>query len=65
MSERYSFFALARHAVNGKRPWARALLRPTLKKAYDAVIVGGGGVPLNQIGTFNPVMLVHGEQAIE
>ncbi len=30
-----------------------------------AVIVGGGGVPLNQIGTFNPVMLVHGEQAIE
>jgi sarcosine oxidase subunit beta len=43
MSERYSFFALARHAVNGKRPWARALLRPTLKKAYDAVIVGGGG----------------------
>jgi sarcosine oxidase subunit beta len=43
MSERYSFFALARHAVNGKRPWARALLRPTLRKAYDAVIVGGGG----------------------
>ncbi len=30
-----------------------------------AVIVGGGGVPLNQIGSFNPVMLVHGEQAIE
>jgi sarcosine oxidase subunit beta len=43
MSERYSFFALARHAVNGRRPWARALLRPTLRKAYDAVIVGGGG----------------------
>jgi len=30
-----------------------------------AVIVGGGGVPLREIGTFNPVMLVHGEQAIE
>lgn len=30
-----------------------------------AVIVGGGGVPLGEIGTFNPVMLVHGEQAIE
>ena len=30
-----------------------------------AVIVGGGGVPLQEIGRFNPVMLVHGEQAIE
>ena len=43
MSERYSFFALARHAVNRKRPWPRALHRPVLKTAYDAVIVGGGG----------------------
>ncbi len=43
MSERYSFFALARHAVNGHRPWPRVLQRPTLKKSYDAVIVGGGG----------------------
>jgi acyl dehydratase len=30
-----------------------------------AVIVGGGGVPFDAIGTFNPAMLVHGEQAIE
>jgi len=30
-----------------------------------AVIIGGGGVPLGEIGRFNPVMLVHGEQAIE
>src|SRR5262245_17675856 len=43
MSERYSFFALARHASNGKLTWARARLRPTLRKAYDAVIIGGGG----------------------
>ncbi|HEU5468240.1 MAG TPA: sarcosine oxidase subunit beta family protein [Steroidobacteraceae bacterium] len=43
MAERYSFFALARHAVNRGRPWPRALERPTLKKSYDAVIVGGGG----------------------
>ncbi len=43
MTERYSFFALARHAVNGRRPWARVLHRPALKKAYDAIIVGGGG----------------------
>ncbi len=43
MSERYSFFALARHAVNGKKPWPRVLQRPSLKPAYDAVIIGGGG----------------------
>ena len=43
MSERYSFFALARHAVNGRRSWARVLHRPALKKAYDAIIIGGGG----------------------
>jgi acyl dehydratase len=30
-----------------------------------AVIAGGGGVPLREVGTFNPVMLVHGGQAIE
>lgn len=30
-----------------------------------AVIIGGGGVPFSKIGSFNPAMLVHGEQAIE
>lgn len=30
-----------------------------------AVIIGGGGVPFGKIGTFNPAMLVHGEQGIE
>ncbi len=30
-----------------------------------AVIVGGGGGGMRNIGTFNPAMLVHGEQAIE
>jgi len=30
-----------------------------------AVIVGGGGVPMGSIGTFNPALLLHGEQAIE
>ena len=42
MNERYSFFALARHAVNGRKPWSRVLHRPTLQPAYDAVIIGGG-----------------------
>ena len=30
-----------------------------------AVIVGMGGIPFDKIGTFNPAMLVHGEQSIE
>ncbi len=30
-----------------------------------AVIVGGGGGGMRNVGTFNPAMLVHGEQAIE
>ncbi|MGH8130760.1 MAG: sarcosine oxidase subunit beta family protein [Steroidobacteraceae bacterium] len=41
--QRYSFFALARHAVNGQRDWPRVIHQPLLKKAYDAIIVGGGG----------------------
>jgi sarcosine oxidase, subunit beta len=41
--QRYSFFALARHAVNGRREWPRALRAASLRKAYDVVIVGGGG----------------------
>ena len=41
--QRYSFLALARHAVNGNRGWPRALRLTTLGKSYDAIIVGGGG----------------------
>ena len=30
-----------------------------------AVIVGGGGIPMREVGTFNPTLMVHGEQGIE
>lgn len=30
-----------------------------------AVIIGGGGIPMNKVGTFNPALMVHGEQGIE
>ena len=30
-----------------------------------AVIIGGGGTPMNKIGSFNPALMVHGEQSIE
>ncbi|HLF21531.1 MAG TPA: sarcosine oxidase subunit beta, partial [Aestuariivirga sp.] len=43
MSNRYSAFALARHALQPDLPWPRAWRAPTPKKSYDAVIVGGGG----------------------
>jgi acyl dehydratase len=38
---------------------------PQLILPTFAVIVGGGGAPFNKIGSFNPAMLVHGEQGIE
>ncbi len=30
-----------------------------------AVIIGGGGVPMDKVGSFNPALMVHGEQSIE
>ena len=30
-----------------------------------AVIIGGGGVPMSEVGSFNPALMVHGEQGIE
>jgi acyl dehydratase len=30
-----------------------------------AVIIGGGGAPMNKVGSFNPALMVHGEQSIE
>ena len=30
-----------------------------------AVIVGGGGTPMNKVGSFKPALMVHGEQGIE
>ncbi len=30
-----------------------------------AVIIGGGGIPMDQVGSFNPMLMVHGEQGIE
>lgn len=43
MSGRYSAFSLLRHALSGHRDWPEAWRSPEPKKAYDVVIVGGGG----------------------
>ena len=43
MAQRYSAFALARHALDPDLPWPRAWRSPAPKASYDAVIIGGGG----------------------
>jgi sarcosine oxidase subunit beta len=40
---RYSIFSLIRQAFAGHRGWTEAWRNPEPKKAYDVVIVGGGG----------------------
>ena len=42
MSERYSAFSLARHALTGA-PWPELWRKAEPRKGYDVVIVGGGG----------------------
>jgi heterotetrameric sarcosine oxidase beta subunit len=42
MTQRYSLFTLARHALSNS-PWGRAWRTPEPKDSYDVVIVGGGG----------------------
>lgn len=41
--QRYSGFALARHAISHHENWQRQWRNPTPKAAYDVIIVGGGG----------------------
>jgi sarcosine oxidase subunit beta len=41
--QRYSFLALAGHALNGHRRWVPAWRKAAPKARYDVVIIGGGG----------------------
>src|SRR5262249_43866036 len=41
--QRYSLARLAWHALRGNQGWRPAWREPTLKSAYDVVIIGGGG----------------------
>jgi len=43
MKQKYSAFALARHALSQHKRWQPAWKKAQLKDAYDAVIIGGGG----------------------
>jgi sarcosine oxidase subunit beta len=41
--QRYSAFAVLRHALSGNEGWQRAWRSPEPRKTYDVVIIGGGG----------------------
>jgi len=41
--QRYSFPALALHALSGHKRWPQALISADPKPAYDVVVIGGGG----------------------
>jgi sarcosine oxidase subunit beta len=43
MSKRYSALSLAIEGLKGQAGWGQAWRNPTPKRAYDVVIVGGGG----------------------
>ena len=40
---RYSFFSIARQALNSHQGWTEAWKKPQLQSRYDVVIIGGGG----------------------
>jgi sarcosine oxidase, subunit beta len=41
--QRYSFFALARHALTGHRHWRPAWRKAAPRERYEVVVIGGGG----------------------
>jgi sarcosine oxidase subunit beta len=45
--EKYSLLSLAKHALTGHKHWPQVWRSPEPKKAYDVVIIGGGGQGLS------------------
>jgi heterotetrameric sarcosine oxidase beta subunit len=43
MTRRCSIFSLARHALSSHQHWPRAWRSPEPKRAYEVVVIGGGG----------------------
>jgi len=43
LSDRFSILNVARHALGGHRRWARHWRAAEPKRAYDVVVIGGGG----------------------
>ena len=45
-SKKYSVFSLVKNAMSYHENWQPAWRNPEIKKEYDAIIVGGGGLGL-------------------
>lgn len=60
-------YALGIGAGTEELPFATENTKDTPQRVFPtfAVIAGMGGLPFDKIGSFNPAMLVHGEQGIE
>ena len=60
-------YAVGIGAGTGELPFTTENTRDTPQRVFPtfAVIIGGGGAPLGSVGSFNPALMVHGEQGIE
>ncbi len=60
-------YAVGVGAGTGELPFTTENTKDTPQRVLPtfAVIVGGGGIPMDKIGSFNPALMVHGEQGIE
>lgn len=60
-------YAVGVGAGTGELPFTTENTKDTPQRVLPtfAVIIGGGGVPMDKIGSFNPFLMVHGTQGIE
>jgi len=60
-------YAVGVGAGTNELPFTTENTRETRQRVLPtfAVIIGGGGSPMDKVGTFNPALMVHGEQGIE
>jgi acyl dehydratase len=60
-------YAVGVGAGTSELPFTTENTKDTTQKVLPtfAVIIGGGGIPMDKIGSFNPTLMVHGEQGIE
>ena len=60
-------YAVGVGAGTGELPFTTENTKDTQQRVLPtfAVIIGGGGAPMDKVGSFNPALMVHGEQGIE
>lgn len=60
-------YAVGVGAGTGELPFTTENTKDTPQRVLPtfAVIIGGGGIPMDKVGSFNPALMVHGEQGIE